>query len=124
MIWLITKREFLENLTSLKFAIATILCLMIVLFSLFVSTKDYERRLSEYQSAVNKQKGWDAVIFPKVYRKPEILSIFNHGFDRRLGNMFDGTAYTAGHLQLKTTSPMNTSRGQTSRHSSYLSSLA
>ena len=41
MLWRLIKKEVLEHLMSLRFAIACVLCLVVVLGSLFVRSADY-----------------------------------------------------------------------------------
>ena len=87
MIRLIIRKELLDNLLSLKFSLGTIICLLLVVLSCYVSTKDYENRLQDYQSAIQEAREKPEVVEPRIYRKPEVLSIFSHGYERRLGNM-------------------------------------
>jgi ABC-type transport system involved in multi-copper enzyme maturation permease subunit len=104
LIRLIIRKELLDNFLSLKFSLGTIVCLLLVVLSCYVSTKDYENRLQDYQSAIQEAREKPDVIEPRIYRKPEMLSIFSHGYERRLGNMvqislsgdvpFQATGYT------------------------------
>jgi ABC-type Na+ efflux pump permease subunit len=48
VIWTITKREIHDNLLSARFALAIILCLILMTLGFYVSIKDYERRMGEY----------------------------------------------------------------------------
>ena len=92
MIWIIVKKELLEHLMTLKFSIGMILCLVLVLLSFYVSVKDYERRLVDYQAAVQDQRDRghrQNANRAKVYRKPEVLSIFSQGEDRKLGSLVE-----------------------------------
>ena len=93
MIWIIVKREILDNLLSSRFALATILCLVLVVLGAYVSIKDYEKRTKEYSETVLAEKGREVFLYgtPKVYRKPEILGIISRGIERKLGN-------TASHI--------------------------
>lgn len=93
MIWIITRREILDNLLSSRFALATILCLILIVLGSYVSIKDYERRMGEYSTGVQEQKGEHAAYMPKVYRKPEVLGIFSQGIERKLGNIVDSRDY-------------------------------
>jgi ABC-type transport system involved in multi-copper enzyme maturation permease subunit len=89
MFWIILRREFFDQLYSAKFAIGVILCLTLVSVSTYVSVKDYERRLLEYQMA-EEERIKSREIHPDeywvVYRKPEVMSIISNGYDKKIGN--------------------------------------
>ncbi len=72
---------------SSRFALATILCLILIVLGAYVSIKDYEKRIGEYSTGVQEQKGEGAAAMPKVYRKPEVLGIFSQGMERKLGKL-------------------------------------
>ncbi len=120
MIWTITKREIHDNLLSSRFALATILCLILIVLGAYVSIKDYEKRIDEYSVGVQEQKGPRSAYEPKVYRKPEVLGIFGQGLERRLGMIADYRDYRSrGTIALA--GEMGTFG---SRQSAYLSALA
>lgn len=120
MIWTIARREIHNNLISSKFALATILCLILIVLGSYVSIKDYERRMSEYSIGVQEQKGENAAFFPKIYKKPEMLGVFSQGMERKLGRVVDSKDYFwEGKLNL--TGEM---RVRGTRQSAYLKNLA
>ena len=43
------KKEILEHLMSLRFAIACVLCLVVILCSIFVRGRDYSQVMDDYQ---------------------------------------------------------------------------
>lgn len=92
MLWVIVKRELMDYMVSVRFALTIILCLGIMILSVYVSIQDYEYRLEEYKSSVKKHDGY-AVSMNAIYRKPEMLSILAQGLDRKLGGMIE----TLGH---------------------------
>ena len=120
MVWTITKREIHDNLLSSRFALATILCLILIVLGAYVSIKDYEKRMDEYSVGVQEQKGPGAAYEPKVYRKPEVLGIFGQGLERRLGMIADYREYSSRGM-IVLTGEMGTFGG---RQSAYLSDLA
>jgi hypothetical protein len=87
MIWIVAARETLENLMSLKFLFGTVLCLALVVISTVVSMRDYQSRLDEYDSAIAEFNEKPDSFYFKMYRKPEVLSIFARGFEKRFGNV-------------------------------------
>ena len=87
MIWIVAARETLENLMSLKFLFGTVLCLVLVVISTVVSMRDYQSRLDEYDSAIAEFNEKPDPLGSSIYRKPEVLSIFACGFEKRFGNV-------------------------------------
>lgn len=104
---------------SLKFTLAMILCLGMTILSFYVSLQDYERRLEEYQSCVRQQNG-HAVSMNAIYRKPEMLSIFSQGLDKKIGMMIETRAHGGGYVTFVDTTGSYAGRQQ----SHYLKSLA
>jgi len=95
MLWEIIKKEFYSNVITARFIVGFVICLMLISASAYVAIQDYERRLNDYNVAVREHR--DEIqgsrtyseVRPKVDRKPNPLSIFNKGMDRRLGNTFN-----------------------------------
>ncbi len=48
MIWKIAKKEFLLNLMTFKFAVGTIVCVVLTAVFLPILVKDYQQRLKTY----------------------------------------------------------------------------
>lgn len=92
MIWKIAKKEFLLNLMMFKFAVGTIVC--VVLTSIFtpILVDDYQQRLKEYNTNVTtdnaklKNVKVYRTITPTVFKPPSILSVFSEGLEKRLTN--------------------------------------
>jgi len=91
VIWKIAKKEFLLNLMTFKFAVGTILCVVLVVVFVPVLAKDYLQRLEEYNQNVtaNEAEIRNVMVYknilPTVYRPPNILSVFSEGIEKRLG---------------------------------------
>lgn len=99
MLRTIAAREVLDNLMSLKFLFGTILCLVLVVISTVVSLQDYQSRMEEYDNTLaefEKNRSWSMV---RILRKPEVLSIFACGFDKRFGNVT--TSYASGRIPVE-----------------------
>jgi ABC-type transport system involved in multi-copper enzyme maturation permease subunit len=92
MIWKIAAKEFLLNLMTFKFVVGTILCVVLVAIFVPVLTKDYRQRLQQYDERVAdieaklRQVKAYRVLTPTVYRRPQVLSIFSQGMEKRLGD--------------------------------------
>ncbi len=91
-IWIIAKREFTENILSLRLFIGLIVCLTLFIASTYVLMGDYEKRLSTHNAAeIEHQNALEAV---KVYsdlrvdvvKPPEPLSVICLGMERQLGS--------------------------------------
>ena len=96
MIWKIAKKEFLLNLMTFKFAVGTILCVVLMAVFMPVLLNDYKQRLKDYnanvaatQAEFQKAKvyltilsGWRHFI----YRPPAVLSVFSKGVEQHVGN--------------------------------------
>ncbi len=86
------RRELLDNLMTLRFAAAVFITLLLVVANTAVLIKDYERRLTAYNTAIktSQQLLWERKTYSggklDVARPPNPLSIFNVGLDKRLGN--------------------------------------
>jgi len=77
-------KEIQETIYTFRFIITSLLCLILIPLGLFVSLKDYEQRLIEYRSSVQKyteySKGKIGRNFQaEGYRPPAPLSIFSNG---------------------------------------------
>ena len=92
MIWKIARKEFLLNLMTFKFTVSTVLCVVLVAIFVPVLADDYERRLAQYdrQVAENEAKLRQVkayrVLTPTVYRRPQVLSVFSQGLEKRLAD--------------------------------------
>ena len=97
MLTTLVLRELLDNLMTFRFAVAVFIMLLLVVANTAVLIKDYEQRLMLYNDAVKmhqqqlrEKKTYSAGISytgeVHINRSPNPLSIFNTGFDKRLGN--------------------------------------
>ena len=92
MIFKIAKTELLLNIMTFKFAVGTIVCVVLMAVFMPVLVNDYQQRLNDYNRNVIAN---DAIlrsvkvyknITPTVYRRPSVLSVFSEGLEKRLGN--------------------------------------
>ena len=90
MIWKIAKKEFLLNLMTFKFAVGTILCVVLMAVFMPVLVNDYLQRLKGYnenvaanEAELRKVKVYKNIT-PIVYRPPNVLSVFSGGIDNQL----------------------------------------
>jgi len=91
MIWKIAKKEFLLNLMTFKFAVGTIVCVVLTAVFMPILAKDYQQRLKDYNESVaaieaelRKVKVYQNIT-PTVYRPPNVLSVFSEGLEKQLG---------------------------------------
>lgn len=97
MLWTIIKRQLMDYMITLRFTITLALCLGMIILSTYVSLQDYRHRLEEYNSYVMEQDGHD-VSMNAIYRKPEVLSIFAQGLDKKLGGMIETRGHGASYV--------------------------
>ncbi len=92
MLTTLIRREILDNLMTFRFAAAVLIMLLLVVAMTTVLIRDYERRLTSYNTAVKKhrQEMLETTTYSgarlTIDRPPNPLSIFSVGLDKRLGN--------------------------------------
>jgi ABC-type transport system involved in multi-copper enzyme maturation permease subunit len=92
MIWKIAKKEFLLNLMTFKFAIGTILSVVLICVFVPILAKAYQERLKVYNEniAYNERELGKVTVYknitPTVYKPPSVLAIFSEGLEKQLGN--------------------------------------
>ena len=94
MLITLIRRELLDNLMTFRFAAAVFITLLLVVANTVVLLKDYEQRLTAYNTATEKsdQKLRERKAYSHYYgtlvvhRPPNPLSIFNLGLDKQVGN--------------------------------------
>ena len=86
MFRILVAKEIAETVLDLRFAIAALLCVVLIPLGMYVSQKDYERRLTSYQAEhqmyrqrYGKDVRWD--VEAQGFRPPSILSVFASGVD-------------------------------------------
>lgn len=92
MLGQLVRKEILEHLMSLRFAIACSLCLLVVISGLFVRLQDYNQALDDYDTQVRMEsKRLDSMRAPwdldeqgvTVHARPNALKIFVRGISDR-----------------------------------------
>ena len=95
MLGQLIRKEILEHMMSLRFAIACVLCLVVILCSLFVRCQDYVQVLGDHHEETRmEQHKIDTMDHPwrfvwrgvNVYRRPNTLKIFVRGVDDSYGD--------------------------------------
>ena len=92
MIFKIARTELLLNLMTFKFAVGTIICVVLMAVFMPVLVSDYQQRLKDYNQnvaaneAILRNVRVYKNITPTVYRRPSVLSVFSEGLEKRLGN--------------------------------------
>ena len=92
LIWVIARREFTENIFSLRLFIGLIVCFALFVSSTYVLTEDYEKRLSvhnaaeiEHRNTLEEVKVY-SYLRVEVAKPPEPLSVICLGMERQLGS--------------------------------------
>jgi ABC-type transport system involved in multi-copper enzyme maturation permease subunit len=92
MIWKIAKKEFLLNLMTFKFAVGTILSVVLICVFVPILAMAYQERLKVYNEniAYNEVELRKVVVYknitPTIYRPPSVLAVFSEGLEKQLGN--------------------------------------
>ncbi|RKU39683.1 hypothetical protein C6496_00190 [Candidatus Poribacteria bacterium] len=94
MLLTLIRRELLDNLMTFRFAAAVFITLLLVVANTVVLLKDYEQRLTAYNTAtqeshqrLREEKTYSYYLGGLVaHRSPNPLSIFNLGLDKQVGN--------------------------------------
>ena len=92
MIWKIAKKEFLLNLMTFKFSVATVVCVVLTAVFVPILVKDYQQRLKTYNDNVarNEAELREVRVYknitPTIFRPQSVLSVFSAGLERRLGD--------------------------------------
>jgi ABC-type transport system involved in multi-copper enzyme maturation permease subunit len=90
MIWKIVKKEFLLNLMTFKFAVGTIVCVVLTAVFIPILAKDYQQRLQTYNANVarNEAELLKVKVYknitPTIYRPPSVLSVFSEGLEKQI----------------------------------------
>lgn len=90
MLKTLIKKEIIETILDLRFVIATLLCVVLIPMGMYVSLKDYEQRLREYQTSVQQyEQRCKEIMFSgdfgaEGYRPPSPLSVFSRGLKDKL----------------------------------------
>ncbi|MFC1604980.1 ABC transporter permease subunit [Planctomycetota bacterium] len=92
MMWKIAKKEFLLNLMTFKFAVGTILCMVLTAVFMPILAKAYQERLKVYNENItyNERELGKVTVYknitPTIYRPPSVLAIFSEGLEKQLGS--------------------------------------
>jgi len=92
MVWRIAKKELLLNLLTLRFAVGTILFLVLAVLFTSVLLGDYQKKIEGYNKLVSmngdelRQLMTYQNLKPTVYKPPELLALFSKGVEENMGN--------------------------------------
>lgn len=86
MLKTLIKKEITAAILDLRFLVATLLLVVLIPLGMYVSRKDYERRLADYQTKHQEYrqrhgKGVEPNTEAQAFRPPSVMSIFTSGVD-------------------------------------------
>ena len=86
MFRILLQKEIQDSITSLRFIIALILCLILIPLGMYVNLKDYEKRQGSYEQSVSIYQQdhpleRSVARGGKGFRKPSLFSIFSIGLE-------------------------------------------
>lgn len=94
MLWEITRKEILGNITSPKFIFSFLLCTILILLSVYSGAINYREELTEFNAAIplnkknlesNQSYGTIGLYGIKVTKPPEVLSTIISGISDAVG---------------------------------------
>jgi ABC-2 type transport system permease protein len=95
----IIKKELLESIFSYRFTLFLIICVILILSSLYVNYLGYTKSVSDYNEqlrltndAIASSRMWDVVsgsVPLKGFRRPSPLSVFAHGFESSFPRFYE-----------------------------------
>ena len=92
MIWLIAKKDFLNNIVTPGFIVGLALCLVLIPYTVFTGIQAYENRLAQYETDIKAaeevyaKSQIYAQVNPLVVRPLSPLSIFSKGIQEQTGS--------------------------------------
>lgn len=93
LLWTLIQRELLEDLTSSRYILASVLCVVLCLTSVVLMSDDYQRRLERYSfqmSGVTQEQLQTRLSFAK---RPQSLSVMARGVDEVMGRPLNITGW-------------------------------
>lgn len=85
-------KEIQESITTLRFLIATLICLFLLPLGMYVSVKDYEQRFADYEDAqrlyTETRHQPSGKFEAEGYRPPSVLSVFATGLEHHFPRKF------------------------------------
>jgi ABC-type transport system involved in multi-copper enzyme maturation permease subunit len=91
MLGILIKKEIIETILDLRFVVATLLCIVLIPLGIYVSVKDYEQRLGDYNTAIQQYEQrargdrYEGGHFrAEGYRPPSPLSVFSRGLKDKI----------------------------------------
>ena len=79
------RRELLENLTSPRYVLTTVLCLGLCMTSIVLMSDDYERRLERYNVMMSNMTEEELRRSLRFAKQPQPLSVIARGVDEVMG---------------------------------------
>jgi ABC-type transport system involved in multi-copper enzyme maturation permease subunit len=92
MIWLIAKKEFLNNIVTPGFIVGLLLCLILIPYTTFTGIRTYENRLAQYEADVKEAENiyqtskTYSQVNPLLVKPVSALSIFSSGISEQTGS--------------------------------------
>jgi len=92
MFWLIAKKEFLGNIVTSGFVVGTVLCLVLMPYTVYTGIQAYENRLTQYETDrksaedVYQKSQVYAQVNPLIVKPVSPLSIFSKGILEQTGS--------------------------------------
>jgi len=90
MIWLVTKKEFYQNLITFRFIVGTILMILLVVIISWIQIEEYYLKMEAYNYSLQQNETYlkNVYVYSEIrsiaIKPPEIMSIFCGGVSKKL----------------------------------------
>jgi ABC-type transport system involved in multi-copper enzyme maturation permease subunit len=92
-LWTLIQRELLEDLTSSRYVLVSILCVVLCLTSIVLMSDDYKRRLERYNFQMSDMTQEQLQVRLSFAKRPQPLSVVARGVDEVMGRPLNITGW-------------------------------
>lgn len=92
-LWALIQRELLEDLTSSRYILTSILCLILCLASIILMSDDYKRRMERYNFQMADMTHERLLRRLSFSKRPQPLSVIARGIDEVMGRSLNITGW-------------------------------
>lgn len=91
-VWQILRKEIMLNLMTFKFAVATVVCVVLTAVFVPMLASDYQQRVGAYRDNATRNEADLRTVMvyknlaPTVFRPPSALSVFSEGLEKRIAD--------------------------------------
>lgn len=91
LLWTLIQRELLEDLTSSRYILTSVLCVILCLTSIILMSEDYKRRMERYNFLMADMTQEELLNRLSFAKRPQPLSVIARGVDEVMGRSLNIT---------------------------------